>query len=159
MRKLSIIGAAVMLAACAVGAGRMVQVPVYTGTNLTASVTSADVYGVLDEIAIYAPTAGDTGTVSVVAIHPGGTNVAELASVAVTGWAYVRPYTSYTSAGGVALSQIQSAIASTSDVPITVVSTNAIPRPVYLLGETVRVDLTAYETGTTWRVWFKTSDR
>ena len=143
MRKLSIIGAAVMLAACAVGAGRMVQVPVYTGTNLTASVTSADVYGVLDEIAIYAPTAGDTGTVSVVAIHPGGTNVAELASVAVTGWAYVRPYTSYTSAGG---------------VPITVTSTNGIPRPVYLLGETLRVDLTAYETGTTWRVWFKTSN-
>ena len=144
MRKLSaiIMCAAVMLAACAFGGGKMTQIPVALGTNASVTVSVGNLSGWLDEIAVYAPTLADTGTVAVVTIHPGGTNVVSVLSADVTGVLLVRPYSTWTDGAGVALTN----------------SMLTVPRGVYLYGEAFAVTVGGCDTGKTWKVWVKTRD-
>jgi len=160
MRKLSaiIMCAAVMLAACAFGGGKMTQIPVALGTNASVTVSVGNLSGWLDEIAVYAPTLADTGTVAAVTIHPGGTNVVSVLSADVTGVLLVRPYSTWTDGEGFALTNSVAAIAATSDVPISAVSALTVPRGIYLYGEAFAVTVGGCDTGKTWKVWVKTRD-
>lgn len=140
MRKLSIIGAAGLLAACAFAEPKHVEISVTTGTNLAGTATSSVIAGYIDEIVLKIPTGTSvTGTVAVTAAQPMGNSVT-LASKELTATTLVRPRLDGTDTAGSAL---------TSDPPGRYLS----------FGDTITAAVTgANTTGLTWRVWIKYDD-
>lgn len=83
MRKLlTIIGAAVLVAACALAGGQITWTA-STGTNTTSTTYSNPFTGEIDEIAVYSTVA--TGTVSIAAIDPYSSTALVLATSATQG--------------------------------------------------------------------------
>jgi len=140
MRKLSIIiGAAVLVAACAFGKPNSLTVSVATGTNTSGS-AAAQIAGYVDEIVLALPTGtAVTGTVAVVATQPMG-NTVTLASKEITATTLIRPRLDGTDTAGSAL---------TGDPPGRYMS----------YGDNFAVTVTdANVTGKTWSVWIKYDD-
>ena len=139
MRKLSIIGAAVLVAACAFAQPRHTTVSLDTVKGYARTNTVTTIAGYIDEIVLALPTGALTGTVSVVATQPMG-NTVTLASKEITATTLVRPRLDGTDTSAAAL---------TSDPPGHYLS----------YGDTITATVTsANVTGKTWKVWIKWDD-
>lgn len=137
MRKLSIIGVAVMLAACAYASPMQQVLSVSTGTNNTGSASTTSIAGYIDEIAFVLPSGtAVTGTVTVVATQPMG-NTVTLATKEIGATTLIRARLDGDSTAGAAL---------TSDPPGRYLS----------YGDTITATVTgANTTGLVWKVWLK----
>jgi hypothetical protein len=142
MRKLSLIlGAAVLVAACACLAGpRHATFSLSTGTNVLASSSTTAISGYIDEIVMELPSGtAVTGTVSVTATPVVGSAVT-LASKEISATQLIRPRLDGTDSSGAAL---------TSDPPWRYMSA----------ADTLTIAVTgANTTGLTWRVFVKYDD-
>jgi hypothetical protein len=137
-RKLSIIGAAVLLAACAGFAEPDATVlSVATGTNTAGSATDTTISGYIEEIVLELPTGtAVTGTVVVTATPPIGSAIT-LASKTIAATTLIRPRLDGTGTAGAAL---------TNDPPWRYLS----------YGDTITAAVSsANRTGLTWRVRMK----
>jgi hypothetical protein len=139
MRKLSlIIGAAVLVAACAYGGGQ-ITFTVATGTNTSATAYADPFTGLIDEIAVYSTVA--TGAVSIAALDPYSGGALVLATNATQG--------SY----AVWMPRLD-ATASTGDTARVV--TNTTGDDLFnAQGERLRAVITGSRTGVTYRVRIK----
>lgn len=141
MRKLlTIIGAVVLVAACACAEPRHETISVSTTTNDNGTATATDIAGYIDEIVLETPIGStSTGTVAVTATPPIGSAVT-LASKTISATALVRLRVDGTDTAGSAL-------------------TNDPPGRYLSYGDTITVAVTsAAPTGLTWRVWIKYDD-
>jgi hypothetical protein len=141
MRKLSIIlGAGLLMAACAFAAPQEATISVATGTNTAGTATLATVSGYVDEIVFKLPTGGSpTGTVTLAVTQPSG-NTITLATKGIAATTLFRPRLDGTDTAGVAL---------TSDPPGRYLS----------YGDTWTLTVAAASvTGKTWQAWIKYDD-
>jgi hypothetical protein len=140
MRKLSlIIGAAVLVAACAYG-GEQITFTVATGTNTTATAYADPFTGYIDEVAVYSTVA--TGEVSIAALDPYSGDALVLATNATQG--------SY----AVWMPRVD-ATASTGDTARVVTYTTGDDL-FNAQGERIRASITGSRTGVTYRIRIKT---
>jgi hypothetical protein len=102
MHKLSIIGAVVMLAACAFAVPRSATFTASSGTNFTATSQTLRLVGYVDEIVLELPSGCLTGTVVVTATPEIGSAVT-LATKTITSTSLIRPRLDGTTTAGVAL--------------------------------------------------------
>jgi hypothetical protein len=137
-RKLSLIGAVALAAACAFAGGKVWPVDVVLTAATGGTNRSAAISGYVEEIAVYCSDGVSTGEV-VVAAQRTGQAAYNLATNAVVGKKLWRPAVDATDTAGAAL---------TSDPP----------RRYYLLGETVSFAVTGSPTNKTWRFEIKTAE-
>ena len=141
MRKLSLIGAAVLLAACAARADpRNVTFSLATGNTNTATTSTTAISGYIDEIVLELPSgATATGAVAVTATPPIGAALT-IASKTISATQLVRPRFDGTGTDGTAL---------TDDPPGRYLS----------YGDTITATITSADpTGLVWRVRIKYDD-
>jgi hypothetical protein len=141
MRKLSIMCAAVMLAACAIAEINAISAVIAVGTNDNGAVTLNRVRGEIESIEAGASTTGLVA-VAYTPLHGFG-SVDILAASAVDTNAVYRP----------------TVVTTRAVVSPDLTSTNTVIESVskYALdGETVTVSITGSETGKIWRVFLKT---
>jgi hypothetical protein len=138
-RKLFIIGAAAMVAACAFSAPQSVTLSAASGTNVTATSQSVRLTGYVDEIVLELPSGCLTGTVVVTATPDVGAAVT-LATKTITATTLVRPRLDGTTTAAVALD---------SDPPSRYLSV----RDTFVANVTA-----ANATGGTWRCFVKFDD-
>ena len=137
MNKPSLIGAGIVLVACAaVAAPRSAMLTIAPTTNDYGTATETTVSGYIDEIVLEAPTGVTSGGVAVVATQVLG-NTVTLADKSVTADIVVRLGVDYTDTAGTAL-------------------TGDPPRRYLSYGDSIAMTLSnALPTGLTWRVWIK----
>jgi hypothetical protein len=140
MRKLSIIlGAGLLMAACAWGRPLTATLSLATGTNTTATTGTTAISGYIDEIVLELPTGATTGIVAVTATPTVGAAVT-LAGKNLSATQLVRPRFDGTDTAGTALS---------SDPPGRYMSAS----------DKITATVTAASnTGKTWRVFIKYDD-
>ena len=139
-RKLSIIGAAVLLAACAFADPQVTVLSIALGTNTTGSATTSVPAGYIDEIVLDYPAGAVSGIVTATATPAVGQAVTLVSKTAVTNVLF-RPRLDGTDTAGAAL---------TSDPPWRYLA----------YGDLFTFSVSAADpTGVTWRVAIKYDDR
>lgn len=141
MRKLSLIlGAAVLVAACAFAAPQSATISVATGTNTAGTATTTAIAGYIDEIVFKLPSGGSpTGTVTLAVTQPAGNSIT-LATKGISATTLFRTRLDGTDTAGAAL---------TSDPPGRYLS----------YGDTFTLTVAAASvTGKTWTVYIKYDD-
>lgn len=141
MRKLSVVCAAYLVAACAVHAApQYVTLSIASGTNIAGTATSSAIAGWIDEVILELPSGATTGTVSVTATPPVIGSAVTIASKAISATTTIRPRFDGTTSAGVA---------NTSDPPERYMA----------FGDLITATLSvASHTGKTWRVTIKYDD-
>lgn len=138
MRKLSIIGAAVLMAACAFAEPNLQVVDITLGALTGGTGTLSNVSGYLEDIQVLCTDGASAGSVFIAVLRPDSTVAAvNIATNTVTDELLFRPVVDGTDILGAAL---------TSDPP----------RRMYLYGETLRFIVIESPTNKVWRMRVKT---
>ena|SRR5665647_2109521 len=137
MRKLTIICAGLLVAACASGRGVLKWKDIAVGTNTSATATQTDVRGYIEDISVRC-TDNASGCTTTVSLVSAGLDTVTLATATVSSNKVWRPFVQFTDSAGV---------------------TNTTQyRPRFILGEAVRTSITESPTGKVWRIMIKTTE-